>query len=116
MSISCRLPSFLINRRRISASGFPFTTPVGDFSIACAIDRAPRCHEGFLLPARFFALIRLCMWLRGDLNLRAKPLMLLGSIPASKTKTQQSIEIAGFLLSILVAGEANRECDSFLQR
>jgi hypothetical protein len=43
-------------------------------------------------------------------------LMLLGSIRASKTKTQQSIEIAGFLLSILVAGEANGECGSFLQR
>jgi hypothetical protein len=51
--------------------------------------------ESLPLPARFFALIRLCGWLRGDLSLQAKPLMLLGSIPAPKTKPQQSLEIAG---------------------
>ena len=43
-----------------------------------------RCRESFLASARYLALIRLRVWLRGDLNLQAKLLMLLWSIPMPK--------------------------------
>lgn len=61
----------------------------------------PRCHEGFLPPARFFALIRLCMWLRGDLNLQGKLLILLRWIPAPKRNPNNPLRLLGFFINLV---------------
>jgi hypothetical protein len=62
-----------------------------------------RCRESFLPSARFLALIRLRVWLRGDLNLQAKLLMLLGLIPAPKRNPSNHLRLLGFFIN-LVAG------------
>ncbi len=62
----------------------------------------PRRHVSFL-SARFLALIRLCVWLRGDLNLQAKLLMLLRLIPTPKANPSNPLRSLGFFIN-LVAG------------
>ena len=64
--------------------------------IECYEISTPRYDEGFLLLARFFALIRLCVWLRGDLNLQAKSLMLLESIPIPNEDPSNQLRLLGF--------------------
>jgi hypothetical protein len=44
-----------------------------------------------------------CVWLRGDLNLQAKSLMLLGSIPSPKQNPSNHLRLLGFFID-LVAG------------
>jgi hypothetical protein len=52
------------------------------------------------------ALIRLHMWLRRELNLQAKSLMLLRPIPEPKRKPDNLLRLLGFFTN-LVAGRRN---------
>jgi hypothetical protein len=53
------------------------------------------------------------MWLRGDLNLQAKSLMLLGSIPPAKANPSNLLRLLGFFFANLGCREVQPPIPTF---